>query len=329
MPKAGRILDSILFRISEKYRLAQKITKLELRLQKTKKEIADLRFSYYLSGEAKKLDLRQLEGFGDIARQVISEQTTGMNYDRLYTIWQALQMAPPDLPIVEVGTYRGGSAKFICECQRYAGRSSPFYVCDTFAGHPRVDAAFDHERHLHPNFIDTSAELIAEYLAGYPELEVVVGDILETGRMGLFISMWTFIRQWNSAFASLPRDSASARQWLLTTMALLPALGLRQQWIILSPPIRDFDCFTYSLVRRFCSEPFRSNLNSGLFKRPSRRLELPHNMLKRSIGRSAFCQNLTGPLFGEEQRRAGGLRGGRLGKAGPTDKNALSSAQQW
>jgi hypothetical protein len=53
-------------------------------------------------------------------------------------------------------------------------------VCDTFAGHPRVDAAFDHERHLHPNFIDTSAELIAEYLAGYPELEIVVGDILET-----------------------------------------------------------------------------------------------------------------------------------------------------
>jgi methyltransferase family protein len=191
MPKLSRIWASILFRISGKYRLARKVERLEQRLQETKnelaavrakykQEIASLRSNYYLTGEAKKLDLRQLEGFADVARQVISEQTTGMNFDRLYTIWQALQAAPADLPIIEVGTYRGGSAKFICEAQRYAGRSSPFYVCDTFAGHPRVDAALDHDRHLRPNFIQTSAELVAEYLTDYPEREIVVGDIIET-----------------------------------------------------------------------------------------------------------------------------------------------------
>ena len=124
-----RIWLSILFRISAKYRLARQVERLNERLQRTKyelekykHEITNLRSSYYLSGETKKLDLRELGGFADIARQVISEQRTGMNYDRLYSIWQALQAAPADLPIIEVGTYRGGSAKFICETQRHAGR---------------------------------------------------------------------------------------------------------------------------------------------------------------------------------------------------------------
>ena len=191
MPELSRLCASILFRISGKYRLARKVERLEQRLQETKNElaavrvkykqdIADLRSSYYLTGEAKKLDLRELDAFGAIAREVISEQRTGMNYDRLYTIWQAVQAAPADLPIIEVGTYRGGSAKFICESQRQAGHTSPFYVCDTFAGHPRVNSVLDHARHLRPNFVDTSAELVTEYLADYPEVEIVVGDIVDT-----------------------------------------------------------------------------------------------------------------------------------------------------
>jgi|RhiMetdeSRZDD1v2_1073273.scaffolds.fasta_scaffold126591_3 O-methyltransferase len=183
----SRIWASIRYRLSGKYRLARKVERLDQRLQEAKKElaialeeIASLRSSYYLSGEAKKLDLLELDGFADIARQVISEQRTGMNYDRLYTIWQALRAAPAGVPIIEVGTYRGGSAKFICESQRHVGRSSPFYVCDTFSGPPRVDEVLDHDRHLLPNFIETSVELVAEYLADYPELEMVVGDIIET-----------------------------------------------------------------------------------------------------------------------------------------------------
>jgi O-methyltransferase len=191
MSKLSRIWASILFRISGKYRLARKVERLEQRLQETKHELSaaqakykqEIAASYYLSGVAKKLDLRQIEGFGNIAKQTISEQRTGMKYDRLYTIWQAVQTAPADLPIIEVGVYRGGSAKFICESQRKAGHSSQFYVCDTFAGHPRVDATIDHARHLVPNFIDTSVELVADYLADYPEVEIVVGDIIETSKL--------------------------------------------------------------------------------------------------------------------------------------------------
>ena len=43
---------------------------------------------------------------------------TKMNYDRLYILWQAARMSPDHMPIVEVGVYRGGSAKFIAETRK-------------------------------------------------------------------------------------------------------------------------------------------------------------------------------------------------------------------
>src|ERR1044072_6352684 len=107
-----KIFASMLFRLSGKYRFRRKVERLKERLRKTKdelthhqQEIATLRSSYYLKGEGKKFDIRELDGFADIARQVILDGKTGMGYDRLYTIWQALQAAPVGLPIIEIGTY--------------------------------------------------------------------------------------------------------------------------------------------------------------------------------------------------------------------------------
>lgn len=147
------------------------------------RELHELRGSYYLSGAAKKIDLRQIEGFSEIARRLRDDGRSGMDLDRLHMLWQAARGAPVGKPIVEVGAYKGGSAKFIAEALRHAGRSPRFYVCDTFTGHPRVDPDIDPLVHQSgAKFQDTSFEEVSEYLADYPNIEIVAGDIIKTSK---------------------------------------------------------------------------------------------------------------------------------------------------
>ena len=152
-----------------------------------KQKTAELRSNYYLSGAHKKVDIRELDGFGAIASQVIADRMTKMNYDRLYTLWQAARMSarmsPDHMPIVEVGVYRGGSAKFIAESLRCASRTPHFYLCDTFTGHPRLDLETDSAHRDRSKFQDTSLQSVTEYLANYTNVEFVVGDIFETSRL--------------------------------------------------------------------------------------------------------------------------------------------------
>jgi predicted O-methyltransferase YrrM len=138
-----------------------------------------VRRSYHLSGVGKKIDISTLPDFGALARQVMEEGRVGMHFDRLYTLWQAVQRAPRGLPVVEVGSYKGGSSKFIAEALRRAGQSPRFYVCDTFSGHARLDPAIDGVQ-SDEGFRDTSADSVRAYLADYPNVELVVGDIVET-----------------------------------------------------------------------------------------------------------------------------------------------------
>ena len=148
------------------------------RLQTNEKYEA-LRRSYYLAGVGKKIDISALPGFSAIARQVMAEERIGMNFDRLYSLWQAVTSSPDGLPVAEVGSYKGGSSKFIAETLKEMGRSPRFYVCDTFQGHARVDAAIDGVS-ADSGFKDTSPESVAAYLADYPNVQLVVGDIFET-----------------------------------------------------------------------------------------------------------------------------------------------------
>ena len=143
------------------------------------KEYEALRRNYHLSGVGKKVDISTLPDFSPVAKQVIAEERIGMNFDRLYTLWQAVLTAPRGLPIVEVGSYKGGSSKFIAETLRVAGQSPRFYVCDTFEGHARLDPAIDGVQ-SDEGFKDTSAESVRAYLADYPNVEVIAGDIFET-----------------------------------------------------------------------------------------------------------------------------------------------------
>lgn len=141
---------------------------------------AELQDSYYLSGSRKKIDLATLPGFSDIAASVHADGRAGMHYDRLYTLWQAAQRASGDTPIVEVGTYRGGSARFIAESFRARGLAPCFYVCDTFAGHPQTEE-WDPPHHREgKKFRNTSADDVAGYLAPYSNVQMIVGDIIET-----------------------------------------------------------------------------------------------------------------------------------------------------
>lgn len=144
-------------------------------------EQAALQDSYYLSGWRKKIDIAQLPGFAELAARIRAEGRAGMHIDRLFTLWQAVQRMPAGPAIVEVGAYLGGSARFIAEASRLRGLAPRFFVCDTFSGHARTDPAFDLDKHRDKRkFTNTSPDLVAEYLAPFPNVELVVGDIMDT-----------------------------------------------------------------------------------------------------------------------------------------------------
>ncbi len=160
-------------------RQQEKLARVKGQLARTEGELDELRRSYHLSGVGKKLDLRELGGFSEIASEIVAAGRTGMNYDRLYTLWQAVRAAPPDTPAIEIGSYLGGSARFIGEAFQATGRAPRLYVCDTFAGHAQTDPTIDTSHHEAGKFEGVSAEGTAEYLSGYPALEIVAGDIAE------------------------------------------------------------------------------------------------------------------------------------------------------
>jgi predicted O-methyltransferase YrrM len=158
----------------------EQYARLKAAYDELKSRHAEMQGSYYLSGAQKKIDVAAVPGFADVAARVKAEGRAGMHFDRLYTLWQAVQQAPVG-PIVEVGAYQGGSAKFIAESFLTRGMAPRFFVCDTFSGHARTDEVFDTATHRGGGkFLNTSPESVAAYLAPHANVELVVGDIMET-----------------------------------------------------------------------------------------------------------------------------------------------------
>src|SRR5262245_26929063 len=138
-------------------------------------------YEYYWREAFKRIDIRQLMPFGEIADRVIRDGRTYLNVDRLYTIWQAVESLPPTArAVAEVGVYRGGSAWFVAEALRRSGRDLPFYVCDTFQGHVEVDDRVDGVHRPGVQFTRVKAEKVAKYLREFPFIRLQVGDIRET-----------------------------------------------------------------------------------------------------------------------------------------------------
>ena len=146
---------------------------------RTQAQYEALRRSYYLSGAGQKVDISTLPDFSTLAAAVIEDGKTGMDFDRLYTLWQAMVGAPDGYAAIEVGSYKGGSAKFIAGALRLRQTSPRFYVCDTFQGHAKVDTEIDGPNAA-KGFTATSADDVAAYLSDYPFVQLVVGDIMET-----------------------------------------------------------------------------------------------------------------------------------------------------
>jgi hypothetical protein len=134
-------------------------------------------------------DIRGLEPFGELARAVIAERTTYLYYDRLYTIYQALEQVkklPRDpggvLSCVEVGVFQGGTSYFIASAARSLGLESfRLHAFDTFEGHAAEDIRSDQDaRHHAGRFGRTSFEAVQSYLQPLGTVSVHKGRFQDT-----------------------------------------------------------------------------------------------------------------------------------------------------
>jgi predicted O-methyltransferase YrrM len=136
-------------------------------------------YRYYWQSALKNKDLREYTNFWHLATNIIQEKRTFLKYDRLFTFWQILMRLPfADDPIVEIGTYRGGSAKFLFHAIKQFNLNCPLYVFDTFEGHVNVNEDLD-GRHTIGCFNDTTYEDVKKYIDA-PEISIIPGDFCET-----------------------------------------------------------------------------------------------------------------------------------------------------
>jgi O-methyltransferase len=119
--------------------------------------------------------------FGDMAREVISHKKTMLDYDRLYSLYQAIisikSMAIQDGSIAEVGVYKGGSTYFIAMLvEKFIENKTKIFAIDTFEGHAKndIDQRFDGP-HTTEKFTDTSFHEVSKYLSVFENVVVYKG----------------------------------------------------------------------------------------------------------------------------------------------------------
>ncbi len=121
--------------------------------------------------------------FFAVAEQVIESGRTLLDHSRLHFLWQAAANASAlDLPILEIGTYRGGAAFFLAEVLRQFGDGeAEVHVFDAFEGHLESRLTeHDAVQHHAGRFGDTSFADVAEYLEAFDRLSIHAGDVSET-----------------------------------------------------------------------------------------------------------------------------------------------------
>jgi len=130
----------------------------------------------------KHIDIRELQPFGALAAECLESRKSCLYYDRLYTIFQALQdvtrlIGPGETArSVEVGVYRGGTSRFIGASAQALGLELVHHAFDTFEGHaaPDIRDGMDAD-HVPGLFGDTSYEAVREYLSAYPNIQAHKG----------------------------------------------------------------------------------------------------------------------------------------------------------
>lgn len=161
-------------------RRAEDLQRLEQALEEAHARVRELEAAQRQSDQ-EKIDVSRVEPFGRLAERAVRSGRTYLDVDRLYTLWQLVESLPRAAQAVaEVGVYRGGSAKFVCEAMRRLGREIPFYVCDTFSGHVEVDESIDGVHRPGEQFTRTNADKVAKYLAQFDFVRLMAGDIRVT-----------------------------------------------------------------------------------------------------------------------------------------------------
>jgi hypothetical protein len=150
-------------------RVVAGVTKVSAQVKRTQARLSRLGGPYDEDADA---------AFLEVADPLRESRRTMLGYDRLFTLWQAAgNVARLGLPVVEVGSFRGGSAALIAEALRRAGCAAlELHVVDTFAGH--IDDSFtDHDvEEQRGKFRATDVDDVRQFLGAYPGVQVHQGD---------------------------------------------------------------------------------------------------------------------------------------------------------
>ncbi len=140
---------------------------------------------YFGCSAKKQVDIRTLQPFGDLARTVMEDRKTYLNYDRLFTIYQCLNNLPKldqaNLDIAEVGVFKGGGTYFMAGLLEKMGLDDVnIHAVDTFEGHAAVDISSTSDNtkvHNDQKFSETSFEAVKAYLSKFSKVKVYKGRI--------------------------------------------------------------------------------------------------------------------------------------------------------
>jgi len=136
----------------------------------------------YGKSSRKMRDIRQNEPFYSLAKTVRDHKRTYLYYDRLNTLYQALENIARNMPgsdplyMAEVGVFRGGGSYFLASAAEtlMPGRAR-LYSVDTFEGHSEHDlpgSGLDAD-HQAKGFDRTDYEQVKTYLSGFPFVTVL------------------------------------------------------------------------------------------------------------------------------------------------------------
>ena len=136
----------------------------------------------YGKSSRKMRDIRQNEPFYALAKTVRDHKRTYLYYDRLNTLYQALEniarnmSGSSPLHMAEVGVFRGGGSYFIASAaEALLPGLCRLYSVDTFEGHSEHDlpgCGLDAD-HQAKGFDRTDYEQVKEYLSVFPFVTVL------------------------------------------------------------------------------------------------------------------------------------------------------------
>jgi O-methyltransferase len=149
--------------------------------------------NYFGRSSHKQVDIRKIEVFGPIAKEIIETGKTYLYYDRLFTIYNALINLHRILPVneklflLEAGVYKGGGSYFMASILKQLGINNyHLFSVDTFEGHSALDLKDNtlDGTQKPGEFNETSFESVQSYLSKFTNVTVCKGRIQDVA-MGI------------------------------------------------------------------------------------------------------------------------------------------------